>query len=82
MSNELLKKYITKRVGIEDEKMLNDSVIYNDTDSSYISIKHIIDNTDINFVDSEGNLTKELHDEVQCIEDFLNDEIKVWGSKA
>ena len=82
MSNELLKKYITKRVGIDDEKMLNDSVIYNDTDSSYISIKHIIDNTDISFVDSEGNLTKELHDEVQRIEDFLNDEIKIWGSKA
>jgi len=82
MSNELLKKYITKRVGIEDEKLLNDSVIYNDTDSSYISIKHIIDNTDIKFVDDEGNLTKELHDEVQNIEDFLNDEIKVWGCKA
>lgn len=82
MSNELLKKYITKRVGIDDVTKLNDSVIYNDTDSSYISIKHIIQNTDIDFVDEEGNLTKELHDEVQNIEDFLNDEIKVWGGKA
>ena len=81
-SNELLKKYITKRVGIEDEKKLNDSVIYNDTDSSYISIKHIIDNTDIEFTDGKGNVTQELHDEVQKIEDYLNDEIKIWGCRS
>ena len=81
-SNELLKKYITKRVGIDDESKLNDSVIYNDTDSSYISLKHIIDNTDIDFTDSDGKVTDELYAEVQKIEDFLNDEIKVWGVRS
>jgi len=81
-SNELLKKYITKRVGIDDEQKLNDSVIYNDTDSSYISLKHIIDNTDINFTGPDGKVTSELHDEVQKIEDFLNDEIRTWGIRS
>ena len=81
-SNELLKKYITERVGIEDAKILNDCVVYNDTDSSYISIKPIIDNTDIQFTGSDGKLTSELHTEVQNVEDYLNKHIKTWGAKS
>jgi DNA polymerase elongation subunit (family B) len=81
MSNELLKKYIKKKTGIEDEKTLNDCIIYNDTDSSYISVKPLI-KAGLSFTDDSGKLTKEFYDEVQNIEDFLNDEIKVWGSKA
>jgi DNA polymerase elongation subunit (family B) len=81
MSNELLKKYIKKKTGIEDEKTLNDCIIYNDTDSSYISVKPLI-KAGLSFTDSEGKLTEEFYNEVQNIEDFLNDEIKVWGAKA
>lgn len=32
-SNELLKRYIKGKAKIEDEKILNDCIIYNDTDS-------------------------------------------------
>ena len=81
MSNELLKKYIKKKTGIEDEKTLNDCIIYNDTDSSYISVKPLI-KAGLPFTDNSGKISNEFYDEVQNIEDFLNDEIKVWGSKA
>lgn len=80
-SNDLLKNYITERVNITDEAILNGCVIYNDTDSSYISIKSIIDNTDIEFKGTDGKLTPELYTEVQNIEDYLNKHIKVWGVK-
>lgn len=80
-SNDLLKNYITERVNITDEAVLNDCVIYNDTDSSYISIKSIIDNTDIKFKGPDGKLTAAVHTEVQNIEDYLNKHIKIWGSK-
>lgn len=82
MSNQLLKQYITERVGIRDEKVLDSCVIYNDTDSSYISIKAIIDNTDIQFKGDDGKLTSELHSEVQRIEDYLNKHIKTWGARS
>ena len=80
-SNDLLKNYITERVNITDEAVLNGCVIYNDTDSSYISIKSIIDNTDIEFKGPDGKLTAVVHTEVQNIEDYLNKHIKVWGTK-
>ena len=80
-SNDLLKNYITERVNITDEAVLNGCVIYNDTDSSYISIKSIIDNTDIEFKGPDGKLTAAVHTEVQSIEDYLNKHIKVWGTK-
>ena len=80
-SNELLKKYIKQKTGIEDEKTLNECIVYNDTDSSYISVKPLITNG-LLFTDENGKLTQEFHDEVQNIEDFLNDEIKIWGKKA
>ena len=80
-SNELLKKYIKQKTGIEDEKILDSTVVYNDTDSSYISAKPLVDKG-LPFTDNEGKLTTEFHDEVQNIEDFLNDEIKIWGKKS
>jgi len=80
-SNELLKKYIKQKTGINDEKTLNDCIVYNDTDSSYISVKPLI-TAGLTFTNDKGKLTKEFYDEVQNIEDFLNDEIKVWGVKS
>ena len=80
-SNELLKKYIKQKTNIDDEKILNNCIVYNDTDSSYISVKPLV-SAGLSFTDESGKLTKEFYDEVQNIEDFLNDEIKVWGAKA
>ena len=79
-SNELLKRYIKEKANVEDEKTLNDCIIYNDTDSSYISVKPLV-KAGLTFKDTDGKLTQAFHDEVQNIEDFLNHEIKIWGSK-
>jgi DNA polymerase elongation subunit (family B) len=81
-SNELLKQYVKSKTGIEDTEKLESCVVYNDTDSSYISIKLLIDNLGIPFVDSNNKLTSELYKEVQDIEDYLNEEIKIWGVKT
>jgi DNA polymerase elongation subunit (family B) len=80
-SNELLKKYIKQKTNIDDEKTLNDCIVYNDTDSSYISVKPLVD-AGLSFTDDSNKLTQEFFNEVQNIEDFLNDEIKIWGKKA
>ena len=81
-SNELLKNYVKEQTGITDVEKLESCVVYNDTDSSYISIKLLIDNINIAFKNTDGTLTKQLYDEVQNIEDYLNREIKIWGVKA
>lgn len=80
-SNELLKTFIKNEVpGISDEE-LNKCIIYNDTDSSYVSIKPLYKGNDKKF--KIGNkLTQFTYDKVQEIENFLNTEIKVWGVKA
>tara|TARA_R110002072_G_scaffold72968_8_gene174117 strand:+ start:996 stop:3503 length:2508 start_codon:yes stop_codon:yes gene_type:complete len=80
-SNDLLKEYIKRKTKIEDDKILNQCIVYNDTDSSYISVKPLI-TAGLPFTGDDGKLTQEFFNEVQNIEDFLNDEIKVWGRKA
>ena len=80
-SNDLLKEYIKRKTKIDDEKILNQCIVYNDTDSSYISVKPLI-TAGLPFTGDDGKLTEEFFNEVQNIEDFLNDEIKVWGRKA
>ena len=57
-------------------------IIYNDTDSSYISIKSIVEKTGLKMLDSKGKITPEYYKEVQDIEDFLNKNIKTWGQTA
>jgi DNA polymerase elongation subunit (family B) len=80
-SNELLKSFIKNQLPDIDEEQLNKCIIYNDTDSSYVSIRPLITNNLIKF--KVGNkLTKETLDKVVEIEEFLNKEIKVWGAKS
>ena len=50
-SNEILKKYITDNYDTDENYT---PVIYNDTDSSYISIKPIVDSLKIPFITDEG----------------------------
>lgn len=78
-SNELLKQFIKDKTNINNEEELNKCIIYNDTDSSYVSIKPLFTDDKIKF--SNGvKLTKETYDIVQEIEDYLNKQIKVWGT--
>ena len=83
-SNKLLKKYIRANIDkdISDHE-LEECIIYNDTDSSYISISPLIENG-IKFFEDEKNgiIHQETYDEIQRIEDKLNEDIGVWARKA
>jgi len=80
-SNELLKTFIKNQIEDISDNELNKCIIYNDTDSSYVSIKPLVTKKLLKF--KNGNkLTKETYDIVQSIEDFLNKEIKVWGANS
>jgi DNA polymerase elongation subunit (family B) len=80
-SNKILKKYIYDRAGL-DETCKVDPIIYNDTDSSYISIKQIIQNCGLSFINDKGEIHKDVYDELETLEDYLNVEITKWAKKA
>ena len=79
-SNELLKQFIKNKVKHIDEEILNKCIIYNDTDSSYVSIEPLFADGSTRF-SVNNKITKETLGIVQEIEDFLNVEIKKWGAK-
>ena len=82
-SNRLLENYIKERAKLTDQDILEDTpIIYNDTDSSYISIKHIVKNTGLKMLDSKGKINQEYYKQVQDIEDYLNENIIKWGQQA
>ena len=82
-SNRLLEEYVKQKTGMTDKDLLEDTpIIYNDTDSSYISIKHIVKKTGLKMFDNKGKITPEYYKEVQNIEDYLNKNIIVWGQTA
>jgi len=77
-SNIILRDYIRQKSNGSDI----DPIIYNDTDSSYISIKPIIDTKGITFNNSKGIVSSDVYAEAQQIEDFLNKEITKWSRKS
>lgn len=81
-SNRLLTNYIKNYAQVTDEEIKNDNpIIYNDTDSSYISLKHIVKKKGIVAIEN-NKVTPEYYKLVENIETYLNDEIKKWGSKV
>ena len=72
-SNDILRDYVNKH-GVAGA----DPVIYNDTDSSYISIERIMRSLGKPF--NEGSIvTKEAYEQAQLVEDNLNEEITKWS---
>ena len=82
MSNTLLKQYITERTGITDEEVLNKCIVYNDTDSSYISITPLIEHLNIKLQQEDKTITPELKVEMENIVTYLNEKINEWGEKS
>jgi DNA polymerase elongation subunit (family B) len=81
-SNKILQKYIQNLMGYTDEEIKeHDPVIYNDTDSVYITISDIIKKLDIPFTNRNGRITKQVKDEVKKIESHLNTKITEWAKK-
>lgn len=82
-SNKLLTEYIKQHSSLSEEQINRESpIIYNDTDSSYISIKHIVNARGIKLLDSNGKITSDYYKLVQDIEDHLNVGIQEWGAKS
>jgi DNA polymerase elongation subunit (family B) len=82
-SNRLLEEYIKEKAKLTDDELVKESpIIYNDTDSSYISIKHIVNKTGLKMLNNRGKISQEYYKQVQDIEDYLNEKIKVWGTHA
>jgi len=74
-SNEILNSYVSKLIN-----ETCDVSIYNDTDSSYITLKPVVDKLKIEFIDSKtGNVSSGVHKIVNDIENHLNKEIYNWG---
>ena len=57
----------------------NNILVHN---SSYISIKHLIEAKGIDTYDKKGKVTSEYYQAVQDIEDHLNTEIVKWGKST
>jgi len=82
-SNKLLINYIKDKTELTDDDIQKDNpIIYNDTDSSYISVKHLINKLGIKMVGKDGKITSEYYDAVKDIEQYLNKNIQEWGTKS
>ena len=78
-SNKILRKYMHELTGDTS----TDPIIYNDTDSSYISIKTITDHLKIPFIDqSSGTISKPIYTQARLIEEHLNVEMTKWAEAA
>lgn len=73
-SNEILRSYIN-----DNGSAGPDPIIYNDTDSSYISIKRLMDKNESPF-HKDGIITPQAYEQSEKIESFLNEEITKWSS--
>jgi len=76
-SNKILRAYVAAHSADEDDR---DPVIYNDTDSSYISINNILQHRDIPF-SVKSRVTPEAYGVAEELERHLNEEILIWGKE-
>tara|TARA_R100001163_G_scaffold54260_1_gene41591 strand:- start:757 stop:1761 length:1005 start_codon:yes stop_codon:yes gene_type:complete len=79
-SNELIKEFIKNEVPDISDRELEGCIVYNDTDSSYVSITPLV-NKGLNFLDG-NDVHQDTHDKIQEIEDYLNDGVLEWAKKS
>lgn len=75
--NKILNEYVKSICG-ED---IPDVSLYSDTDSSYITLKHVVKKLGITPV-RDGKITKEFHKLVDDVEKYLNEKIIEWGNRT
>lgn len=75
-SNKILTQFIEQNSNKGDNR---NPVIYNDTDSSYISIDRVLKYRSIPFLEGDEKINKDVYLVAQEIEDHLNREIVKWG---
>ena len=77
-SNDIYKEYIKERFPTYLDSIINESVIYNDTDSCYISLKFL--ESDVPLIDGEG-VSKDFLSLCDDIENTLNTGMSQWAIK-
>ena len=77
-SNKILKEYINNNFDTHEDYT---PVIYNDTDSSYITIEKAIDSVNGEF-SIDNKITDTAKDESIKIEEYLNTEITKWAKQV
>ena len=75
--NKILNEYVTSVC----KKEIPDVSLYSDTDSSYITLKDVVETLNITPV-KDGKITKEFHKLVEDVETYLNEKIIDWGRTA
>ncbi len=67
---------------IEKFKIQEPITHYNDTDSLHFSLKSIFDKIQKPFVDKENNITRDVYQITNELNDHLNKQITVWAQKT
>jgi len=82
-SNKILEQYVKEKCNLTDEQIRKTPcVVYNDTDSVYVTIKPIINHLGIQPKTKRGKITKEVYALVKEIEGYLNKRIIEWGKRS
>jgi len=77
--NELARKFIREKVGTETDI---DPVIYNDTDSVYITLKEVVQRNGMQVLNSKNEISKDYHHVVDELEKYLNKHIVTWATES
>ena len=82
-SNEFAKIFLQERSKQSDDYFKhNDPIVYNDTDSCYISLKSLVDSSVIKEFTNENGLTDDVYSLCEELTDYLNTQIKIWAKSA
>jgi DNA polymerase elongation subunit (family B) len=76
-AGDIIDRYAKATYGVEE-----DCLVYNDTDSAYITVDPIIKKLDMRFLNNRNRVSKEVYDLADGIQDNLNDEINIWSKKV
>lgn len=79
-SNEIIKQFIKKDIPNMSSQEEESIVIYNDTDSCFITIKPYIDRKMFEF-SKDNIITEETYDKLSNMEEHLNKTINEWAQK-
>ena len=76
-SNKIITEYVQLQTGNPDDN----PIIYNDTDSSYVSLESLMNSTGKPFSEN-GVVTLAAYEQAEALEKYLNERILIWGTRA
>ena len=89
-SNVILRNFIKEKTNLTDNDLKEkDPILYNDTDSSYVTITPLLEHMNIPlYMEANSPATNnivvrpEVYTVVQEVEDYLNKHIEIWAKKS